>query len=194
MNNDAGPAEIIARSERGGIAAMSSRELFDYADALREVGRKKDALKRYEELESLPVPAGKRWLLYLFKGQTLSDMGRFAEAEQLFRSACELDSSTVPRVYLASSLAAQERFAEAAEVLKMALDCEGDRDEVLLNLALNQRTLGQLEEAKISLERALDLTPEYTDAYDVLKDIRAALAVPPSLAAPSRPPDPRKSA
>lgn len=172
-----GPAETIARFQaRSGDVAPSDRELFDYADALRRVGRGHDALKIYGTLEGKGFPDQWQSLVVLFKGQTFREMGRYAEAEGAFRTACELDGSTVPRVYLAGALAAQERFAEAAKVLEDAADLPGDPDEVLLNLALNQRTLGLLVEAQESLQQALLLTPDYPEATALLADVRAALA------------------
>jgi tetratricopeptide (TPR) repeat protein len=173
---ESGPAETIARFEHDKDTPVTSRSLFDYADALRQVGRQKEALQKYSELATMPVPESKVWLLALYKGQTLFEMGKFSEAESLFRDACFRDVSTVPRVYLAASLASQERFGEAIEVLTDALHCEGDHDEVLLNLALNQRTLGQLVAAQKNLENALSITPDYPSARAVLDDINSALS------------------
>ncbi|WP_157678925.1 tetratricopeptide repeat protein [Methylovulum psychrotolerans] len=172
-----GPAETIARFEHRKSVSPKSIELFEYADALRQVGRKNEALQHYAHLATLPIPENKRWLVTLFKGQTLFEMGRFPEAEHAFRDACSHDPSTVPRVYLAAALAEQEQFAAAIGVLADALHCEGDTDEVLLNLALNQRTLGQLAAAQKSLEQALAITPDYTHAQTVLEDVNAALSL-----------------
>jgi tetratricopeptide (TPR) repeat protein len=71
----------------------SSRELFDYADALRQVGRFGDAIEIYNPLESIPVPKSKK-CVYLFKGDALKEMGRILEAENAFRAACKLDQTT----------------------------------------------------------------------------------------------------
>ncbi len=158
---------------------VGPRLLFDYADALRRVGRCKEAIAIYQKLEKDGVPEARKWLVFLYKGTTLREMGKFAESEEAFAEACRLDDSTVPRVYLAGVLAAQERFQEAIDVLKEGLDREGDRDEVLLNIALNQRTLGRLEEAKESLKSALLLTPSYPEALAILEDVKAALAITP---------------
>jgi tetratricopeptide (TPR) repeat protein len=176
-HREPGPAETIVRFELGKNAFPTSRMLFDYADALRQVGRHKEALQKYAELTAETLPEDKVWLVALFKGETFLEMGKFSEAEQAFRDACHLELSTVPRVYLAASLAAQERFEEAIIVLSDALHCEGDHDEVLLNLALNQRTLGQLEAAQKNLESALTITPDYTSARVALEDISAALSI-----------------
>ena len=171
-----GPAQVIAEFElRRQGDTRTSRKLFDYADALREIGRFKDALNIYMTLEAASVPEAHRWKVALFKGQTFQDMGRIGDAELAFRDACKLNGSTVAPVYLAGSLSAQERFSEALQVLENARICPGDQDEVLLNIALNKRALGMLEEAKESLLNALILTPDYNDAIIILKDIDAAL-------------------
>lgn len=172
-----GPAERIVRFERSKDEIVTPRRLFDYADALRQVGRRQHALLKYAELADLPVPESKVWLVSLYMGETLYEMGRFAEAERSFRQACDRDSTTVPRVYLAGALAAQERFEEALVVLSNALSCEGDTDEVWLNLALNQRTLGDLKGAERSLIEALTISPGYPAALVALADVRTALYI-----------------
>ncbi len=176
QNTSSGPAETILRFEtQFREYSLSSKKLFDYADAMRRVGRRNDAIKAYHTLDNLAVPESKRWLIALFRGQTFYDMGKYLDAEIAFREACKLEKGTVPRVYLAGSLAAQERFNDAVGILAEAMEYPGDHDEVLLNMALNQRTLGLLVEAKLSLEKALSLRPDYTEDKDVLIDIDAAL-------------------
>jgi tetratricopeptide (TPR) repeat protein len=172
-----GPAETIATVELMDRDTLGTILLFDYADALRRVGRCKEAIDIYLELEKAEVPERRKWLVFLYKGTTLKQMGKFAESEKAYIEACKLDPSTVPRVYLAGVLAAQERFQAAIDVLEDGLDRDGDRDEVLLNMALNQRTLGKLKEAKESLESALKLTPSYPEASAVLEDVNAALSI-----------------
>lgn len=174
---DCGPAVTICRFEQKGLEDITTRELFDYADALRQVGRREHALLKYRELGEFLVFNKKAWLVDLYKGQTLYDMGKFAEAETSFRDACDGNPATVPRIYLAGALAAQERFEDALEILRSALDSEGDQDEVWLNIALNQRTLGNLEDAQNSLLEALSLSPSYEAAVNALADVRAALSL-----------------
>ncbi|MCW1926650.1 tetratricopeptide repeat protein [Luteolibacter arcticus] len=180
ISKELGPTETIRMFESKSLDALSSFQSFEYADALRRVGRCKEALAIYQSLEGADVPAKHKWLIPLYKGKTLQEMGRFAESEQALIEACRLDDSTVPRVYLAGTLASQERFHEAIEVLQDGLNREGDRDEVLLNLAFSQRTLGRLKEAKESLELALTVTPSYPEALALLEDVNAAILFEPS--------------
>lgn len=172
-----GPSETVAIFEAGSTLETSrGRALFEYADALRQLGRCTDALKAYAALEDKGVPPKEQWRVTLFKGTTLSDMGRHAEAETAFRAAAELINDTIPVVHLASCLARQERFAEAINTLTEGLKRPGDTDEVFLHLALNQRALGLYEEAVKSVQSALQMSEDYAEAKAVLRDLQAAVS------------------
>ena len=175
--NSIGPAETIVRIESAGLDGASARDLFHYADALRMVGRQKESLQAFDLLERLGIPKGKEYLVRLFWGRTYYDMGRFEDAEVAYRMSAGLNpSTTVPWVYLASALSAQERFEEAITVLERAKELPGDPDEVLLNIGLYLRALGRLEAAAGYLRQAIELTPAYPQAVEALQDIEAALA------------------
>lgn len=177
-NREPGPAETIARYEtRVERDLLTARDIFDYADALRQVGRKRDALAMYDRLNERSIPPGNRWQVSIFKGVALQDKGLFPDAERCFREACEFNSGTPPRIYLAGALAAQEKFVDAIDVLQDAVNLPGDRDEVHLNLALNQRTVGLLEEAITSARTALSISPNYDEAKELLDDLIAAKAI-----------------
>jgi tetratricopeptide (TPR) repeat protein len=172
-----GPATIIAEFERRSVVQEPTFwMLFDYASALRRVGRRVDAHRVYDSIDRSTVPKGKEWLLYLNHARLYSDEGRFSEAEKFFRSAVSKNpGSTVPWIYLAGSLAEQEKFEDAIAVLLSAVELDGDRDEVYLNLAYSLRTLGRLDQARDCLQRALAITPDYPEAHEELADINAAL-------------------
>lgn len=178
MQQEKGPATIVAEIELLiEHSHLTAKQMFDYADALRLVGRRVRALEVYASIDKNQVPESKRWLIALYVGQTLHDSGKFGEAVVSFRLAAELNPvSTVPRVYWANSLTYQEQFREALEVLQHATTLEGDIDEVLLNIALNYRALGMLTLAREYSERALAMTPDYDDAQLVLDDVTQALA------------------
>jgi tetratricopeptide (TPR) repeat protein len=161
------------------IGEVSSGVLFDYADALRLVGRMSDSIKVYEALEERDLPVGKRWLVLLYKGQALMDSGKLREAEAIFLKSTEMNQTTVPRIYLSLCLKRQERFSDAISILREALSMPGDTDEVLLNLALNQRALGDLKSAEQNLKRAIEISPDYEDARSVLAEVTRALHAAP---------------
>jgi len=172
-----GPVETIVNFEAlCRLDSADSRSLFDYADALRLVGRRKEARQVYKLLEEAKIPVDRRWVVPLFHGQTLFDVGLFVDAEQFFRIAAKLNpDTTVPCVYLAAALASQERFEDAVNVLQEAIHLLGDRDEVLLNLGLNLRALGRLNEAADYLQQSLSLSPQCEEAIEAFDDVKRAL-------------------
>lgn len=171
------PSVTIMKLESTGIANADSRTIFDYADALRQVGRRRESLHFFDQLDLISMPESKRWLVCLYKGQVLMEIGRFSHAAIEFRRACELDTTTVPRVYLARALADQELFLQAIAELEEALKLEGDLDEVHLNIALNQRAIGRLDLSYRSTLRALEITDGYEPAKRLLRDLEAALGM-----------------
>ena len=172
-----GPTLTIAEFEkRTGTSQPTSRMLFDYADALRLVGRRRDSAAVYDSLDLTTVPQKKRWLVPLYRGVLHREAGDYAAAESSFRSSITRNpTSTVPWIHLASSLALQEKFEDAVAVLRGGEDLQGDQDELQLNLALSLRSLGRLSEAESSLRKALSITPDYPEALEELEDIVAAL-------------------
>ncbi len=178
-DTEKGPVQTIVEFEMlPPTQQRTSRMLFDYADALRTVGRRRDAEKVYNALDLESVPEKKRWLVHLFRGQLCQDAGRYGEAETLFRTAVSLNPlSTVPWIHLAASLAEQEKFEDAVSVLQGAEDLDGDQDELHLIIGYSLRTLGRLPEAQSHLRKALTITPDYPEALETLNDVTAAIAV-----------------
>lgn len=170
------PSRIIKIIGKKESSLITSREYFDFADALREVGRRKDALRVYEIMHEIKVPESKKWLVFLFQGQTFFEGGDFASAELCFVEADRLHSvDTVTAVYLASVFTAQEEFEKAIECLKLSLVRAGDHDEVYVNMAINYRALNQLGRAKDCLEKARDFDPSNQDVLLLSRDLDAAL-------------------
>ena len=174
-----GPTTVIVEFESGAAdQTRTSRMLFDYADALRRVGRNRDAHHVHDSIDPSTVPEEKRWLVDLYRGQLYHDEGRYPQAESHFRSAItHHQSTTVPWVYLAASLVRQEKFEDAIAVLAGAVELEGDRDEVYFNMAYAYRALGKLDDARDCLRKALAITPDYPEAKETLADITAALSM-----------------
>lgn len=171
------PSVTIAECDKIPRFSWTSRMLFDYADALREIGRLSEALLAYDELKSYPIPEEKRWLLPLFRGQTLLEAGQHSLAEQSFREALILNpSTTVASVFLASTFTVQEKFDSAIETLRHALYLKGDIDEVLVNLGINLRAKGKLDDALKYVKEALKISPTYPEALELLEDIQSALS------------------
>ena len=189
--NETGPTEMmeiykIKENElRASGKLPGNRWTFYQAQALCDVGREREAIALCDSIEARllaqpPAQASnqtKLYRIYLLRGNALKESDRYPEAAQAYVKACEYNAETPPRVFLAGALAWHERFEEAIDVLRDAVNREGDRDEVYLNMAMCQRTLGRLEEAAESALRALAITPDYPVAARVLADIEAALLV-----------------
>lgn len=176
MIDDANQPSLVIRAfEQTPTDQMTTRMLFDYADALRLIGRKTAALSIYEQLKNLnEIPEQNSWLIPLFRGQTLMEMGQWMLAEASFREAFNLHSrTTVTFVFLASALTAQEKFSDAIGILEKAIDVDGDQDEVFLNLALNLRAIGDLTKARDCVVRSLHFDSDNSDARELLADLEA---------------------
>lgn len=175
---ESGPISIVQiHNSSQNKLSLSNRQSYCYADALHQINRFDEALEECARLKEKLINkiSGVNAHVLVLEGRIWTSLRQYKLAEDAFRKALILDDSTVSYVYLAGALARQECFAEAIQVLEKALLINGDTDEVLLNIALNRRAMGQLLEAKVSLELALLLTPDYTEAKEVLNDISAAL-------------------
>lgn len=98
-----------------------------------------------------------RWTYLL--GVTQQESGRYFEASESFRRALEKRSYVSAAIRLGEALAADRRPEEAAPVLRMALEVDGN--EAAASYALGQALmdLGETAEAIAFLERAVALSP-----------------------------------
>jgi tetratricopeptide (TPR) repeat protein len=80
-------------------------------------------------------------------------------------------------IFLGCCLSSQGRLVEAREAYHRGTQCEGDPDEAWLNVGLISRALGELEAARDAAVQALEISPEYEAAEDLLADVTAALAL-----------------
>ena len=150
--------------------------IYRAAISLLEIGRLQDADASLRTLSQ--PPEGKAWLVELLLGKLRMAQFRPAEAQAHFSKARELNPSTTePAVFLGNCLYQQEKFNEAVDVLMTALRCQGDLDEVYLNLGLVKRALGEYKQARLYLKKALKLNPRYRDAKRVLSDVELCLEV-----------------
>ncbi len=148
-------------------------QVFVYGDALRDIGRKKDALRVIESLKEKDFEEYADQVAYripMYLGTVYKDMGDLPQAVSLFREALELNSrTTVTYIYLASALHECGEYQESLEVLDRALSIKGDTDEVYLNMALNLRSMKCYQEAYEAVQKALEIDPEYKSA-NILRD------------------------
>jgi len=156
--------------------SMPAYARFRLADNLRLIGKFNEADEVFSKIELVEVPADKRWLLYLHKGQLCVERMDMEMAISCFEKAMELNpKATSPHVFLASVYARIQEPVKAQEILLRGLETVGDRDEVYLNLGCNYRTLGKYVLAISAFEKALEITPDYPEAQEELRDVTAAL-------------------
>jgi len=164
--------ELFSRLWASGVDRGSIK--FRLAENLRQLGRLNECETVLNSIEE--VPPQKRWLFALSWGQLYMEKGHFARAEMKFRESVQRNpGSTIPWIYLASSLAKQERIQEAFKELTKALNAKGDLDEVYFNLGLFMRYLRDYAAARDLLKNALAITPDYEGAQTALRDVEFCL-------------------
>jgi tetratricopeptide (TPR) repeat protein len=137
---------------------------------LIEVGRISDAESYLNIIRRNAAP--KPWLIELVLGELCMARSKPADAETHFRNAWQMNrQSTVPAIYLADALFKQEKFNDAKSVLLKALMAKGDVDEVYLNLGCVARALGEYADARSYFLKALEISPDYSQAKRGLADV-----------------------
>jgi tetratricopeptide (TPR) repeat protein len=140
---------------------MSPDELFDYADGLENRGENAQALETWRHLIDIHPTA--QALVRL--ARVAEALGQLEEAESAFRTAIKLDPSFSPSYRgLAMRLIEQGSYVEAEGLLRKCLTYDQDPIAyVFLGAALC--SLGRDEEAAGCFRRAVDLDPQYEEAY-----------------------------
>ena len=115
----------------------------------------------------MPFTAG----LHQFLGNILRRLGNSEAALSHYDKAIAADPATAgPRLHFSKGdlLFAEERFDEAAEVLKRATELDADYAQAHLLLGRAFHKLGKLEDAESSLRKAVELAPEQAEAWAAL--------------------------
>lgn len=141
-----------------------------FADSLREIGRLKQALQVLDSIDD--ISPKKLWLISLHRGQIAYDSSNLSLALTCFTTAVKQNpGSTVPYVYLATVHSKMQEYEKAVETLLTGLKAQGDLEEIHLNLGYTYRALGQYAAAKEAFSKALEITPDYSEAQDGLRDV-----------------------
>lgn len=139
-----------------------ARLVLDYANALRVVGRTREAIQLFKQaVEHAPGPAA-RFALTSRIAMSL-ELAAPEEAEVWYAKACEIDEDAPAWtwVFRGNNLAKLERFEAAIDCYGNALKAKGvDRAEVFQQLALAYRALGDYDTAVTYLARAIAVAPD----------------------------------
>jgi len=145
---------------------------FRYANALRLCGFLLKAEEVYRQVDVNGLLPDRRYLYHLYLGQLYIDMKDFTRAKKELIACMEYERcDTVPYVFLASILSPHTDNAEAIYYLKVALDKDGDTDEVYYNLANRLAVKGDFEGALEAINNCLAINIDYGNATQLRADI-----------------------
>lgn len=156
------------------LAPERQSAIYRAALSLIEIGRLSDAEAHLTQLKWNAAP--KPWLIELALGKLRSAQGRLVEGEKHFVKAWKLNpDTTATAIFLADCLFKQEKFDEAKSVLLASNEAKGNPEELYLNLGLIERVKGNYSKARDYFLRALEITPDYSDAQKALDDVQSFL-------------------
>jgi serine/threonine protein kinase/tetratricopeptide (TPR) repeat protein len=99
-------------------------------------------------------------------GGTLTDEGKYPEAEEHFQRAIELNPNYLLAYFWSGyNFDASRRFQDAIDRYRQALSLDPMSPPIAGNLALEYRDLGELERAQEILDEAIALNPEDSSPY-----------------------------
>jgi len=150
--------------------SLPAREALAHADLAE--GRYEEALAAFREL-ALAAPAFLE--LWYLAGLCEFRLGRYGEAAESFRSALLVDGRHVEaRLALAESLRLAGRTDEAREALQCVLESAPSSVQGWIRLGLLEAESGRMEEARRSLDQAVQLGAASDDPS--LAELRASVA------------------
>ena len=168
-----GPDSVKIATERARALAPETGESWvaEGAYRYRVLRDFNSALAAYQEAQKrLPNSS----LVYQYMGYVLRRLGRWSEAEPLYKKAVELD----PRdVQLLNSMANEfylylRRFDDALAILDRALQVAPDANTTVANKAAVLQTMGRLDEARAELAK---IPSGWTDDFTVAAFLSQAL-------------------
>ena len=138
----------------------------NYATALKYAGRLDEARKAAERCLNLaPGVARAVWNL----ADIYTERGMFEQAEPLGRRAIELDADVAEyHNTLARIVREQGRFEESINLNRQAITIDPGLVQGHNDLGVSLMAMGEIEAARESLLRGLDLQPEFSLAYENL--------------------------
>ena len=166
--------EVIRQTEKENIGENQWSQLWEeqQRQILQQTSQSEGLLKRLGGDESLSAPA--RTGAYIHLGNLLKNQQRFAEAEQAYGKAIELNPEYATAYSnLGNLLADQQRFAEAEQAYGKAIELNPDDATAYSNLGILLKHQQRFAEAEQAYGKAIELNPEYATAYSNLGNLLA---------------------
>lgn len=146
---------------------------FIHGDSLRQMGRSSEAIVALEKaMETAPDDRLSDVQIQL--GMIYMKMGRFDEAERWFAAAVECDPDGERGwcwIFRGGNFASWEKFEQALECHRRAVELGYNEDEAYLNIGCVLRAQGKYEDAADAFRKALSLTPDYPKAEEALQTL-----------------------
>ena len=137
---------------------------------LLKAGNPQEALKSIEHAIRIQ-PSNPDWQVQ--KAVCLEAVGEKEQSQQLAKDlSCQKLSSAGFYSILGSSLTNQAQFKLALMVFNKAIQLQPNLANHYYNRATVERYLGEIQQAETSLERAIKLNPEDTEAYELRSQLR----------------------
>jgi len=189
-----GLARVSAALSPASASQMPSNAQIEALIGLYNEGRFQDQVERAEAVINQFPSSFIAWNIHAAGHQAL---GHFAEAEQGFRRAAELNPAFVDAYNnLGNALKFQGKFDEAIAAFRRALEIAPQAAEIHYNMGNALQEQRQLDAAIAAYQRALEIRPDLAEAYNnignVLKEqgrleqasaaYRRALAIRPTYA------------
>ena len=110
------------------------------------------------------------------EGMRCYNEGKYKDAIALLQQVVNIHlNSSMAWYFLGLSLAAERRYAEAVEPIKIALDLQPDYLQAHLALGDTYLKLGEIDEARAAYLRALEMQPNYAPAHDGMGRLNESL-------------------
>jgi len=173
--HEGGPVTMLAAGRR--FEKIRPDEPVAYSDqamALAELNRLPEALAQVARWQR-KVPAGHPQASRL-RPRVLDVAGRLETSAQLWLQVATDSTDTVPWIYAGSCLARLGHLERAEQCHRRAVQCSGDPDEGMYNLALVLRAQGRYSEALDCARRSFEMDKTWDP--DLIYDLEEALRGP----------------
>jgi tetratricopeptide (TPR) repeat protein len=143
---------------------------FAYGDALRVIGLYGAAAIALRNAEKL-CPVDVKWTVQARLGLLFQDKGDRTSAERWYATALTSTEATKVSwlwVLRGANFAASELFDEAEHCHRQAIAVNCEDDEAYFNLGCVLLAKGQYKGAQCAAERALQLSPDYHEAFELM--------------------------